>query len=322
MRRRGRAAPSADARRARGRAARRGEGDRPAQPPRLVELPLLPGVRPGVEVPAVRRLARAPPRRRQRHLPPLRPSRAACPGSCPDCGSTSVARHGLGHRAARARARRADERRCPSSGWTPTWPGSERGAAAIRRRACRRAGRHADGCEGPRLPRRHARRRRGRRLHASLPRLPRRGADVRARRPARRPQRPRVARRTGDRADGGPVGATACATPPRTTPRRSWTSELARRRLLSYPPFATLIRVVCSSEEAGRELAAAEAIRDRIDGVPVLGPAPLFRVKGRERAQLVVKATDRSAAVRAVRQAVEAEHGRSGVNFAVDVDPQ
>ncbi len=98
--------------------------------------------------------------------------------------------------------------------------------------------------------------------------------------------------------------------------------ELARRRLLSYPPFATLIRVVCSSEEAGPELAAAEAIRARIEGVPVLGPAALFRLKGRERAQLVVKGTDRAAAVRAVRQAVEAEHGRSGVNFAVDVDPQ
>jgi primosomal protein N' (replication factor Y) len=54
----------------------------------------------------------------------------------------------------------------------------------------------------------------------------------------------------------------------------------------------------------------------------VLGPAPLFRLKGRDRAQLVVKGADRAAAVRAVRQAVEAEHGRAGVNFAVDVDPQ
>jgi primosomal protein N' (replication factor Y) len=98
--------------------------------------------------------------------------------------------------------------------------------------------------------------------------------------------------------------------------------ELARRRLLSYPPFAALIRVVCSSEETGPELAAAEAIRARIEGVPVLGPAPLFRLKGRERVQLVIKAADRTAAVRAVRQAVEAEHGRNGVNFAVDVDPQ
>ena len=80
--------------------------------------------------------------------------------------------------------------------------------------------------------------------------------------------------------------------------------------------------MVCSSEEPGPEIAAAEAIRDRIESVPVLGPAPLFRLKGRERAQLVIKATERGAAVRAVRQAVEAEHARNGVNFAVDVDPQ
>ena len=101
--------------------------------------------------------------------------------------------------------------------------------------------------------------------------------------------------------------------------------ELARRRLLAYPPFATLIRVVCSSEEPGPELEAAEAVRARIEGPPVLGPAPLFRLKGRERAQLVIKAADRATAARAVRQAVEAvaaEHARSGVNFAVDVDPQ
>ena len=101
--------------------------------------------------------------------------------------------------------------------------------------------------------------------------------------------------------------------------------ELARRQLLSYPPFATLIRVTCSSEEPGPEVDAAEAIRARIEGVPVLGPAPLFRLKGRERAQLVVKAPDRGPAVRAVRQAVEAvatAQARKGVNFAVDVDPQ
>ena len=101
--------------------------------------------------------------------------------------------------------------------------------------------------------------------------------------------------------------------------------ELDRRRFLSYPPFATLIRVVCSSERPGAEVAAAEAVRDRIEGPPVLGPAPLFRLKGRERAQLVVKAAERAPAVRAVRLAVEAvaaEHARNGVNFAVDVDPQ
>jgi primosomal protein N' (replication factor Y) len=101
--------------------------------------------------------------------------------------------------------------------------------------------------------------------------------------------------------------------------------ELGRRRLLSYPPFATLIRVVCSCEKPGPEIDAAEAIRARIDAGAVLGPAPLFRLKGRERAQLVVKAPERAPAVRAVRRAVEevaADRARAGVSFAVDVDPQ
>jgi primosomal protein N' (replication factor Y) len=103
--------------------------------------------------------------------------------------------------------------------------------------------------------------------------------------------------------------------------------ELERRRALSYPPFGHLIRVVCSSPEPGPPADAAAAVRERIDvpGVTLLGPAPLFRLQGRERAQLVVKASDRGAAVRAVREAVEAVAGdrsHRGVAFAVDVDPQ
>jgi primosomal protein N' (replication factor Y) len=57
----------------------------------------------------------------------------------------------------------------------------------------------------------------------------------------------------------------------------------------------------------------------------VLGPAPLFRLRGRSRSQVVVKAHDRRAAIAAVRGAVEAaarakEH--RAVAFSVDVDPQ
>ncbi len=103
--------------------------------------------------------------------------------------------------------------------------------------------------------------------------------------------------------------------------------ELERRAALGYPPYGNLIRVVCSSGEPGPETAAAEAVRRLIDapGVAVLGPAPLFRLKGRHRAQLVVKAADRSAGIAAVRSAVEsvsssAEH--RGASYAVDVDPQ
>jgi primosomal protein N' (replication factor Y) (superfamily II helicase) len=103
--------------------------------------------------------------------------------------------------------------------------------------------------------------------------------------------------------------------------------ELERRRLLRYPPFGHLIRVVCSCEEQGPEAEAAEAVRAgmELDDGGVLGPAPLFRLKGRERSQLVIKAADRGAAVTAVRGAVEgvvAEFVRRGVSFSVDVDPQ
>ena len=103
--------------------------------------------------------------------------------------------------------------------------------------------------------------------------------------------------------------------------------ELERRELLSYPPFGHLIRVVCAAHEPGPEAAAAQAVRERIDVpcVAVLGPAPLFRRQGKERAQLVLKATEREPAIAAVRAAVEAVAADSslrGASFAVDVDPQ
>ena len=109
------------------------------------------------------------------------------------------------------------------------------------------------------------------------------------------------------------------------------TDELERRRALGYPPFSTLIRVVCSSPEPGPELRAAQALRARMNAAEmrVLGPAPLFRLKNRERAQLLIKGPaehpGREASVRAVRRALEqtaADREHRGVAFSVDVDPQ
>ena len=103
--------------------------------------------------------------------------------------------------------------------------------------------------------------------------------------------------------------------------------ELPRREAFAYPPYGHLIRVVCSATEAGPEQAAAEAIRTRVAdaGVPVLGPAPLFRRQGRLRSQLVVRSRERLPAIAAVREAVEAvaaDRAHARVAFAVDVDPQ
>ena len=57
----------------------------------------------------------------------------------------------------------------------------------------------------------------------------------------------------------------------------------------------------------------------------MLGPAPLFRLRGRERFQVVVKATRREAAIAAVSDAVSSaarDRAHRQVNFSVDVDPQ
>ncbi len=100
--------------------------------------------------------------------------------------------------------------------------------------------------------------------------------------------------------------------------------ELARREALRYPPFSTLIRVVCSCETAGLALPAAGAVRQRL-GPDAMGPAPLFRLRGKERAQVVVKAQDRVAAIAQVGAAVgevSALREHRGVAFSVDVDPQ
>jgi primosomal protein N' (replication factor Y) len=108
-------------------------------------------------------------------------------------------------------------------------------------------------------------------------------------------------------------------------------SELEHRRALSYPPFSHLIRITCSAEEVAHARAVAVRVRELLaaataePGARVLGPASLFRLRGRERQVLVVKAAQRSAALGAVDAAVRdtaAMAGQQGVSLSVDVDPQ
>jgi primosomal protein N' (replication factor Y) len=103
--------------------------------------------------------------------------------------------------------------------------------------------------------------------------------------------------------------------------------ELSRRAALRYPPYGSLIRIVCSADDAQEAVAVATRLRGLIapSGETVLGPAPLFRLRGRSRSQLVIKCGDREAAVRAAGAAVDecaAGAVRRRVSVSVDVDPQ
>jgi primosomal protein N' (replication factor Y) (superfamily II helicase) len=103
--------------------------------------------------------------------------------------------------------------------------------------------------------------------------------------------------------------------------------ELERRRELGYPPYRHLVRVLVSGPEREDAIRALTELADGLAHAPgeLLGPAALFRLRGRHRAQLVAK-TDRprevasragrllAAGARAMREA--------DLTAVVDVDPQ
>ena len=103
--------------------------------------------------------------------------------------------------------------------------------------------------------------------------------------------------------------------------------ELERRRALGYPPFGHLVRVLASAPAERAALRLLEELRAGLDGHEgrLLGPAPLFRLRGRHRAQLVAKTDEpRRLAARTARLLAAAAPAmrRAGVTAVVDVDPQ
>jgi primosomal protein N' (replication factor Y) (superfamily II helicase) len=108
---------------------------------------------------------------------------------------------------------------------------------------------------------------------------------------------------------------------------RFLTDELERRRGLGYPPFGHLVRVLASAPAERAALRLLEELRAGLDGHEgrLLGPAPLFRLRGRHRAQLVAKTDEpRRLAARTARLLAAAAPAmrRAGVAAVVDVDPQ
>ncbi len=108
--------------------------------------------------------------------------------------------------------------------------------------------------------------------------------------------------------------------------------ELDLRRELMYPPFARLALVRIEGEDAGRVSAIASAAAAAFgkiakpDAMRVLGPAPapIERIKGRYRWQVMLKAIelqDLRAALVAMRAEVAPRAARDRVRLAIDIDP-
>jgi len=101
--------------------------------------------------------------------------------------------------------------------------------------------------------------------------------------------------------------------------------ELERRRDLGYPPCRHLVRILVSGPERDDTMRALTELAEGLGPGELLGPAPLFRLRGKHRAQLVVK-TDRprevaSRAGRLLASAAKAMRA-ADLSAVVDVDPQ
>jgi primosomal protein N' (replication factor Y) (superfamily II helicase) len=106
---------------------------------------------------------------------------------------------------------------------------------------------------------------------------------------------------------------------------RFLTEELERRKALGYPPFAHIVRIVVSGPAQEPVLQVLQELRSGIDSAELLGPAPLLRLRGRHRGQLVAKTEQpRRLATQAARllSAAAPAMRRAGLTAVVDVDPQ
>jgi primosomal protein N' (replication factor Y) len=101
--------------------------------------------------------------------------------------------------------------------------------------------------------------------------------------------------------------------------------ELDRRRELGYPPFRHLVRIVVAGPDPAAPLRALAELKAGLPSEDVLGPAPLLRLRGKFRAQLVAKTQHpRRIASQAGRllNAAAVPMRRAGLTAVVDVDPQ
>jgi primosomal protein N' (replication factor Y) len=103
--------------------------------------------------------------------------------------------------------------------------------------------------------------------------------------------------------------------------------ELERRRELGYPPFRHLVSVTVSGAAPAPPARALAELRAGLEGLgaDLLGPAPLLRLRGRFRSQLIAKTPDPRRIARRAASLLEAATPalrRDGLSAVVDVDPQ
>jgi primosomal protein N' (replication factor Y) len=105
-----------------------------------------------------------------------------------------------------------------------------------------------------------------------------------------------------------------------------YAAELENRRVLGFPPYTRLIRIVFRSRSSAKAEQAAADFARRLEaggGVEVLGPAecPLAVIAGNSRTQVLLRCLDFGKVHGAARRALGSFTPPAGVYLEVDVDP-
>lgn len=106
-----------------------------------------------------------------------------------------------------------------------------------------------------------------------------------------------------------------------------YVEEIEARRELMLPPFVSIVKVTVraradeTAQKAAAELAETIRVQDRNAMVGGPAPAPISRVRGYFRYNIILKGKDKAAMCALVRKGLAAFHRPHGVLVAVDVDP-
>lgn len=112
--------------------------------------------------------------------------------------------------------------------------------------------------------------------------------------------------------------------------RRFYEQEIRMRKLLIYPPYTQLLRIVCSSEAEDQvqqsALAIAHHIEEIIDAseeeIIVLGPAscPIYKIRNRFRYQIIIKCASLSL-LRSIAKYILTTGVPKDVKMEIDFNP-
>ncbi|MFH1791211.1 MAG: primosomal protein N', partial [Candidatus Omnitrophota bacterium] len=143
-----------------------------------------------------------------------------------------------------------------------------------------------------------------------------------------------VAGRAGRGDDGGEVivqtyapGHYAITSAAKHDYEKFYEKEIQTRRELNFPPFVHIVKVTVRSRDEKKARRAADdtaaAMKTEAGQFEVVGPAPapMHKVRGYYRWNILLKGVNRSIITGSVRKVMANTRRPSGVLTAVDVDP-